>query len=99
MNFEDLFSAGQVRSVNCDVAIKSSGAHQCWIQRINTICPCENNDILCRPESIHFHEDLVECLFALVIPRSELAPIARFTDRVDFVDEDYGGLIFAGLSE
>ena len=49
-------------------------------------------------ESVHLHQEGVECLFAFVVATAEAVTTAA-SHRIDFVDEDQAGGVFARLLE
>ena len=73
-----------------DLAIKTSRTQQSRVQDIRTV-GCRNEDhVGGGVETVHFHQQLVECLFAFVVTATH-SGTALTTYCVDFVDEDDGG--------
>src|SRR4030095_7284169 len=84
---EDAFSALDVRTVDDNAAVEAAGTQQRRVENIGAIGCRDEDDALIRLEAIHFDEQLVECLFALVMAAAK-ARAAVSADRINFVDED-----------
>src|SRR5659263_323429 len=67
MYFKDGFSSFDVGTHDNYPAVKSARSQQSRIKNIHTVCRCNNNDALVRTESIHFNEQLVQCLLTLIM--------------------------------
>ena len=81
-----------------DLAVETTGAEQGRVKHVGTVGCGNDDDAFIRLETVHFDEQLVQRLFALVI----LVAKARATaaaDSVDFVDEDDAGGVLLGLVE
>lgn len=86
MDLEDLL-AFDVRARDDGLAVGLARTQQRGIGNVGTVGRGDNDNALVRFEAVHFDEQLVERLFALVIAVAK-AGTAMATDRVDFVDED-----------
>jgi len=67
MDFQNIFAVLTIREIDRDATIESSRTKQRGIKHIRAIRCRHNNDALVRFKAVHFHEDLVECLLALVV--------------------------------
>ena len=78
--------------------IKSTGTQQRWVQHVRAV-GCRKNDHRVRSrETVHFAQNLVECLFTLVVttPQSGATLTAN---GVDFINKDDGRRILLGRSK
>src|SRR5262245_25559847 len=99
MNRENSLAPLDVGTIDNDTAIKSPRTKQCGIENIRTVGGRDEDHSLIRFETVHFDQQLVQRLFALVVAATETGP-AVTTNRVDFVDEDNaGGVLLALLEE
>ena len=87
MHAEDLLATLDVGQRDRHLPVETARAQQCGIEHVGAIGRSDDDDAFVRLEPVHFDEQLVERLLALVIaiaePRTAMAP-----DRVDFVDKD-----------
>ena len=81
------------------LAVETSGAQQCFVQYIHTVGCGENDDTAVGTETVHFGQQLVQCVFAFIVT----AHSGRFgtgtSHCIDFVDEYDAGSFFFGLAE
>ena len=93
---DPLFAVGQVED---DVAVEAAGAQQRGIEHVGPICRCQHDDRFAAGEAVELREDLVQCLFALVMAASQArAPGAA--DAVELVHEnDAGGGFLGGVEK
>ncbi|OLC07636.1 MAG: hypothetical protein AUH41_10030 [Gemmatimonadetes bacterium 13_1_40CM_66_11] len=83
----DLLAAFQVRHVDHDLAVEPAGTQQGGIENVGTVGGGEQNDAVVRLEAIHFDEQLIQRLLALVVAATEPSPAVP-ADGIDLVDED-----------
>ena len=88
MNLQDLHAALVVRRVDDDLPVEPSGPQERRIENIRTIGGGQDHHSLGSGEAVHFREDLVERLLALVMPAEGMRASAGPPNRVDLVDED-----------
>ena len=98
MNLENLVPPFDIGQVDCDLAIEAAGAQQGWVQHIGAVGGGDHDDIGVVVEAVHFGQQLVQGLLALVVPAAQ-AGAATAADGVDLVDEDDGGGVFFGALE
>ena len=79
-------------------AVKAAGTQQRGIEHIGTVGSGHQDHAFVRLEAVHFHQQLVQRLLALVVPAAQ-AGAAMTAHRVDFVDEDDAGRILLALLE
>jgi hypothetical protein len=98
VNGEDAFAALDVGPIDDDAAIEPAGTEQRRIEHVGTVGRGDENDAFVRFEAVHFDEQLVERLLALVVAAAE-AGAAVAADRVDLVDEHDAGRVLLALLE
>ena len=88
MLLENLLALLQRRQVDHDVTVEATGTQQSLIEYIGSIGRGQHKDSLTRAHAIHFHQQLVECLFTFagssVKRSSSLRSLS--TNSVDFID-------------
>ena len=87
VHFENLLAAFEIGAVDDDLPVEAAGTQQRGIEHVGPVRRGDQNDAGVLIEPVHLDEQLVERLFALVVPAAE-AGAALAADRVDLVDED-----------
>src|SRR6185503_19193699 len=96
MDFQNRFTSGNIREVYCDLAIESAGPGQRLIEYVWTVRRSDDYNGCRLIESIHFDEQLVECL--VLIGGGGVAAASTLTsERINLVDEDNAGREFSSL--
>ena len=90
MDLQDLFAAANVGKSYINLTVKAAGAQQRGVENIGAVRCRHDDNALIRAEAVHFDEQLVERLLALVVSAAETCA-ALAADGVDLVDEDDGG--------
>ncbi len=67
MNFQNRLAADNVRPVHYHRAVKTSGAQQGRIECFRPIGSRHDNHAAVGIKTVHFHEELVEGLLALIV--------------------------------
>ena len=98
MNFENFLTADEIGIGNDDLTIETTWPQQRGIEHVGTVGRRDDDDAFVLLEAVHFDEQLIERLFALVIAAAKTCA-AMAADRVDFVDEDDAGRVLLGLLE
>ncbi len=98
MDAQDFLAAREIGIRHYDFAVEPAGTQQCRIQNVWAVGRRNQNDAFVRLEAVHFDEQLIEGLLALVIAAAK-AGAAMPADRIDFIDEDDAGRILLGLFE
>src|SRR5205085_8097704 len=92
------FAPTHVGSRYDNTSIKSPRTKQRRIQNVRTVGRSDQNHPIVRFKSIHLDEQLIQCLFALIVTTAE-ARAAMAADRVNLVDEDDAGRVLLALLE
>jgi len=66
VDVENLLATVHGRLVNCDVSIETPGTKKGLVKHVGPVGASHNDDLVCRVESVHFRQDLVEGSLALV---------------------------------
>jgi hypothetical protein len=98
MHLQDTFSPSDVRSWYHNVPIESTWTEQRGIQYVRPVGCSNQNDSIVGLESIHFHQQLIQRLFPLVMATTE-AGSAVASNRIDFVDKDDARRLLFALNE
>ena len=97
MHLEDVLAAFQVGQLHGHAPVEAAGTRQGRVERLGTVCGGEDDHARVVLEAVHFREQLVERLLALVVAHHVAAALGA--DGVDLVDEDDAGRFFLGLLE
>ncbi len=90
MDPEDRLAPFDVGQPHVDRSVEAARAQKRVVQNIRAVRSRHDDDALVSRKAVHFHEQLVESLFALVVAAAE--PGAAVTaDGVDFVDKNNRG--------
>ena len=87
-----------IRQWHDDLAIESAWTQQCRIKHVRTVGCSDDDDPFAAFKTIHFYEQLIQGLLALIMTAAE-ACTTMATDRVYLVNEDDAGSVFLGLLE
>ena len=87
MDFQDRLASLGVRRIHRHVAVEAAGAQKRGVQDIRTVGRGDHDDAGVLIEAVHLHQQLVQCLFALVVTAAH-AGAALASDGVDLVDKD-----------
>src|SRR5690349_23515440 len=98
MHAENLFAATNIRTRDHHAAIKTSGTQQRGIEHVRTVGGGYQDHAFVRFKAIHFDEQLVKRLLALVVSTAETSS-AMASDRVNFIDEDDARSVLLALLE
>ena len=98
MDAQNFFAPSHVRPRHHDAAVEAARPQQRRIEHVRPVGRGDQDHAFIRFETVHFDEQRVQRLFALVVPAAE-ACAAVAPDRVNFVDEDDAGRILLALLE
>src|SRR5919109_835937 len=98
MDLENALTPFDIGSRDYNAAIKSSRPEQRRIQHVGSISCGDENDTLIRFESIHFDQQLVQGLLALVMAAAKTGA-AMASHRVDFVDKNDARRVLFALNK
>jgi hypothetical protein len=95
---QDLFTALDIGQCHNHLAIEATGTQQGRIENVRTVGGRNQDHPLVRFETIHFHQQLVECLLPFIVATAQAGtPVS--TDRVNFVNKDDTGRILLALDK
>src|SRR6266480_2852277 len=95
---QNLLTAAHVGQRHDDLAVEAPRAQQRRIEHVGTVGRRDDDDALVALEAVHFHQQLIEGLLALVVTAAE-ARAAVPADGVDLIDEDDAGSVLLRLLE
>ena len=98
VHLEDLLAALHVRQAHHHLAVKAARAQQRRVQHVGAVGGGDHDHALPALEAVHFHQQLVEGLLALIVAAAQ-AGAAMAADGVDLVDEDDARRVLLGLLE
>ena len=98
MDLEDALAADHVGIGHDDLAVEPARTQQGRIEHVGPIRRGNENDAFIGVEPVHFDEQLVQSLLALVVAAAK-AGAAVAPDRINFVDEYDAGRVFLRLLE
>jgi hypothetical protein len=92
---ENLGATLRVGGVYLNLSIESPRAKKSGVKDVRTVRRGDHDDVLPWLEAIHLDEELIQCLFALVVATAHSGATVS-TNGVDFVDENDGGRVLFG---
>src|ERR1051325_9112418 len=98
MNLKDRFAALHVRPTNDYAAVEPTGPKERRIENVGAIGGGNENDAFVGFEAVHFYQQLIEGLLALIVPTAKSGSTMA-SDGVDFVDEDDARRVLLALLE
>ena len=98
VDLQNVVTALDIGQTDVHLPVKAAGAQQRVIENVGAVRRRHDDDALVVVEAVHFHEQLVERLLALVVAAAETGA-ALTADGVDLVDEHDGGGDLLGLLE
>src|SRR5262249_48653834 len=99
MYAENFFAATHIGTGHHHAAIEAAGPQQGWVEHVRTVGRGDQDDAFVGLKAIHFDEQLVQSLFALIVSAAE-ARVTLTAVRLDFVEEeDAGGILLALLEQ
>ena len=98
MYFQDLLTATDIRQWNNDLAIKTARTLQRRVKYIRTVGCCDHNNGLVAFKTIHFNQQLVQCLLTLIIATAQTGTTLT-ADSINFINKDDTWRIFLSLLE
>ena len=78
------------------LAVETARTHQGLVEHVGAVGRGDHDDAGIRLEAIHFDQQLIQRLFALVVAAAD-AGAAMTADSVDFVDEHDARRMFLGV--
>jgi len=99
MDTENCRPADFVGTVDEHLAIKTTGPQQRRIQNFRPIGGSQQHQPLAWIETVHFHQQLIECLLFFVMTSADPLYAPRPPEGVEFVDENDRGRFLPCLLE
>ena len=99
MNLQDRLAAFEIRQLYRNSAIKTSRTGERRVEGFRTVGCSQDNHPVIALKAVHLRQQLVECLFALIVSADMRAAASLLTDRVDFIYKHDAGGFLLGLSE
>ena len=98
MNAENFLAASHIGTRHNHAAVETAGTQQGRIENVRPVGSGDQDHAFVGLEAIHFDEQCVQGLLALVVTAAE-ACAAMASDRVNFVDEDDARRVLLALLE
>ena len=99
MNLQNFFTAPEVREAHHNLAVKAARAEESLVEHIRTVRGGNQNHAFVSGEAVHFHEQLVQSLFAFIVTATETSTTLT-THGIDFVDEqNTRSVLLAGFKQ
>ncbi len=98
MHFEDFLTADYIGVRHNNLTVEATGAQQRRIQYVGTVGGGNQNNAFIGLKTVHFHQQLVQCLLALIIAAAETGT-AMATDRINLINKNNARRIGFGLLE
>ena len=67
MHLQDVLSSADIRRSHSHLPVESSGTQDGGVQNIHPVGGRHDDNALVDPETVHLHQQLVQCLFTLVV--------------------------------
>ena len=96
MNLQDLLAAFQIRVSHRDLTVETPRTQQSLVQNIRAVGGSNKDDALAVAETIHLHQQLVQCLLALVMATAHTGATLT-THGVNLINENNAGAVFLRL--
>ena len=87
VNIKNLLTSFKIRQINENLTVKTARTHQRRIEHIRAIGGRDNDDALRGIKAVHFDQQCIERLFALVMSAAHTGKPAA-TDGIDFVHKN-----------
>ena len=98
VDLEDTAAAAQVRRGHHHLTVETAGTQQGRVQNVGTVGGGQQDDAFVALEAVHFHQQLVQGLFAFVMATAQTGATLA-AHGVDLVDEDEAGGVLLALHE
>ena len=98
MDLQDAFTPADIGQRHHYAPVEAARAQQRWIEHIGAIGGGDQDDAFVRFEAVHFHQQLVERLLALIVPPAQ-SRAAVPAHGVNFVNEDDARRVLFALLE
>ena len=99
VHLENLRTAFKVGPTNADLAVEAAWAHERIVEDIGAVRGGHEYHALVGRETVHFHEELVERVLALIVAALHGTTPTGASDGIYFINKNDAGGFFAGLPE
>ena len=90
MDLQNFLTSLGIRNTYINLTVKTPRAQQCRIQNIRSVGSSQNDNALCPAKTVHFNQQLVECLFPFVLTATKTSTTLMSSRRIAEVSEAYG---------
>src|SRR5216684_7709330 len=97
MDAQDGLAATSFGQIDGDLPVETPRSQQGWIEHVRAVRGGQDDNGLIGLEAIHFHQQLLQRLFPLIVAGISRCATARAPNRVDFIDKDDAGSVLLGL--
>ena len=98
MHLQNGQTAFDVRGVDCDLAIETTGTHQCRVENVGTIGCGNDDDSAIAFEAVHFCEQLVQGLLAFIVSTTD-SSASLAANSINLIDKDQARAVLFGTLE
>ena len=98
MHLEYRLATVEIRRIHDHLAVKSAGTKQRAVENFGPICRRQKNHADIWLESVHFHQQRIQSLFALVVDGADMHA-ALPANGIQFINENDAGCMAFGLVE
>src|SRR5690606_9911767 len=98
-DLENLLALTPIGLVDKNLSVETTRPQQRRVQHVGPVRRSHDDDPLVGVEPVHFDEQLVEGVFALVVGAHHHTPSTGPSDGVDFVDENDARGFLLGLTK
>src|ERR1700712_2785142 len=98
MDLHDVFAAADIRQAHVHLTVETARTQQRFVQYVGAVGCRDHDHAGVRLETVHFHEHLVQRLFAFVVTAAH-AGAAMTAHSIDFVDKHDTRCVLLGLLE
>ena len=99
MHLKDFLTLIQVRQINVNLTVKTTGPHQSLVQNIGPVGRSQDNHPAVGVKTIHLRQQLIERILPLIVGRETGILAPGTSHRIDFIDKHDAGSFFLGLAE
>ena len=97
MNAKDCLATFYVRAVYNNLPVKTSRTKKCRVKNVRAVCSGKNDKTFFIVKTVHFNEQLVQSLFALIVSAKIIH--TALADCIKFVYENNARRFLARLTE
>jgi len=87
MYLKDLLTRLNIRFIQSNLSIETSGSSERFVKDIGSICSSQYDNSGCWGKSIHLYKDLIECILPLVIASSKSTFTSLTSNSINLIYE------------